>query len=322
MIGELSSSALPRPAVFHHSCRAMGTRFSMVLPGVDTMTGEALAEFADSHLRSQERLMSRFDAMSPVSELNRRAGEEPMAVPPAIWSILAQCRDHWKRTRGAFDITQWPLNQLWREHVQQGAEPSEEAIRETRGRTGMERIRLDAAERTVKFEAHGMSIDFGGFGKGFALERLAEHYRAQGVERAFFSFGESSVTVIGSHPHGPAWPVGIANMFHPETAVHDFSLRDASLSTSGTAPFNETGGSQNFGHIINPRDGRPISGYRTMSVMSPSAIDAEVLSTALLVTPEMERAEILSVYPGASAIEIIYESRDNLAPRIQWRYET
>jgi FAD:protein FMN transferase len=300
----------------------MGTRFSMVLPGVDTMTGEALAEFADSHLRSQERLMSRFDALSPVSELNRRAGEEPTAVPPALWSILAQCRNHWRRTRGAFDITQCPLNQLWREHVQSGAEPSEQMIRDTRARTGLDRIRFDDAARTLKFATDGMSLDLGGFGKGFALERLAEHFRAQGIERAFFSFGESSVTVIGSHPHGPAWPVGIANMFHPETAAHTFSLCDASLSTSGTAPFNETGGPQNFGHIINPRDGRPISGYRTMSVMSPSAIDAEVLSTALLVTPEIERAEILSGYPGASAIEITYESSDNFAPRAQWRYET
>jgi thiamine biosynthesis lipoprotein len=320
MIGEVSS--IPRPAVFHHSCRAMGTRFSMVLPGVDCMAGEALAEMGDSHLRSQERLMSRFDPLSPISELNQRAGEGPIAVPPALWKILAQCRSHWQRTRGAFDITQWPLNQLWREHLGRGEEPSENSLRETRRLTGMEQLQFDEMARTLRFAAEGMVLDLGGFGKGFALEGLAQHFRGQGVARAFFSFGESSVTVIGSHPHGPAWPVGIANMFHPEIVVHTFDLRDASLSTSGTAPFNETGGPQNFGHVINPRDGRPIEGYRTMSVAAPSAIDAEVLSTALLVTPETERVEILSGYPGASAIEVVYEPHNQFAPRIQWRYET
>ena len=298
----------------------MGTRFSMVLPGMDSLVGEALAEFTESHLRSQERLMSRFDPLSPISELNQRASEEPTPVPPALWKILVQCRSHWQRTRGAFDITQWPLNQLWREHLEHGGPPSDELIDETRARTGMQRLQFDESARALKFETEGMVLDLGGFGKGFALERLAEHFREQGVERAFFSFGESSVTVLGSHPHGPAWPVGIANMFHPETSVHRFDLRDTSLSTSGTAPFNETRG--NFGHIINPRDGRPIAGYRTMSVAAPSAVDAEVLSTAILVTPETERAEILSDYPGASAIEIVYEPHHNFAPRIQWRYET
>jgi thiamine biosynthesis lipoprotein len=167
-----------------------------------------------------------------------------------------------------------------------------------------------------------MLLDLGGFGKGYALGQLAQHFRQQGIERAFLSFGESSVTVLGSHPHGPAWPVGIANMFHPETTAHRFDLRDASLSTSGTAPFNEAGGPKNFGHIINPRDGRPIEGYRTLSVAAPSAVDAEVLSTALLVTAEAERAAILSGYPGVSGIEIVYEPHNNFAPRIQWRYET
>lgn len=267
--------------------------------------------------------MSRFDPNSPVSELNRCCANEVFTPPPALWKILWQCREHWQRTRGAFDITQWPLNRLWREHLGPGESPSEEAINETRAHTGMERMHFDESARTIRFETSGMGIDLGGFGKGYALEQLAVYFRERGIARAFFSFGESSVTVIGSHPHGPAWPVGIANMFHPEIAVHTFSLRDASLSTSGTAPFNQAGGSQTFGHIINPRDGRPIAGYRTMSVASPNAADAEVLSTALLVTPEAEREEILRSYPNVSAVEIVYESGGkDFAPRIQWRYET
>src|SRR5215469_14341545 len=143
MTAEAPTSASVTPAIFHHSGRAMGTRFSMVLPGVNATTGEVLAEFADSHLRSQERLMSRFDPISPVSELNRCSAGETFTPPPALWKILCQCRDHWQRTRGAFDITQWPLNRLWREHLERGEPPSDNAIEETRTRTGMDRTHFD-----------------------------------------------------------------------------------------------------------------------------------------------------------------------------------
>lgn len=265
--------------------------------------------------------MSRFDGLSPISEVNRCAAEEAVVVPPALWNILTECRGHWERTRGGFDITQGPLEKLWREHLNREVEPSEEAIREVQLRTGMGGIYFDEGARALRFGAAGMALDLGGFGKGFALERLTEHFREQGVTCAFLSFGESSVTVMGSHPHGPAWPVGVADMFRPNVAVHTFSLRDYSLSTSGTAPFNAMGGAHSFGHIISPREGRPISGYRTMSVASASAIEAEVLSTALLAVPETERVEILLNYPGVSALEIIFDPRDNFASRIHWRHE-
>ena len=75
---ETRSPRSPAPAkVFHYTCFAMNTRFSMVLVGVDAERAEALAQAAQRDLRAHERLMSRFDAESPVSDLNRRAAEEP-----------------------------------------------------------------------------------------------------------------------------------------------------------------------------------------------------------------------------------------------------
>lgn len=276
---------------------------------------------AERELRAHERMMSRFDAQSSVSDVNRRATENAVQLPEGIWEVLSLCGDYWKRTHGAFDITLWPLNRLWREHLDRGEEPTGEAIEQARGQTGFERLQFDEAAHTVRFQREGMSIDLGGFGKGFALERLVGSLRAEGVERAFLSFGESSIAVLGSHPYGPTWPVGVANMFQPSETVHTFQLHNASLSSSGTAPFNQMGGSRTFGQIIDPRNGRPIEGYRTMSVASPGGMEAEILSTALLVAPERERAAILSGFSGISALEIVYHSNEgNFVPRIQWRY--
>ena len=317
----LSPRISSRAHVFHRSCFAMNTRFSMVLVEIDSEKAESLANAAELELRSHEHIMSRFDPESPVSDLNRRAMKHAVHPPNELWEILTLCRHYWKHTDGAFDITLWPLNSLWRMRLAQGEEPTEEAIAEARQQTGMQRLRFNDRAQTVQFQSAGMSIDLGGFGKGFALERLAGSLRTEGVERAFLSFGESSITVLGTHPHGPSWPVGITNMFDPSQTVHTFHLQNASLSSSGTAPFNRTGHARVFGQIIHPHTGHPIEGFRTLSVASPSGIEAEVLSTALLVTPEQKRAAVLSEFSAISAIEIVYYSREgDFVPRIQWQY--
>lgn len=293
----------------------------MVLVGVETERAEALAVAAERELRAHERTMSRFDPEGPVSELNRRAAENAVQPPQELWEILSLCRDYWKRTHGAFDITLLPLTQLWREHLDRGAEPTAEALKQARRHIGFERLDFDDSARTLRFLSNEMSIDLGGFGKGYALERLAGSLRAQGVEQALLSFGESSITVLGSHPHGPAWPVGIANMFQPSETAHTFHLRNASLSSSGTAPFNRMGSSGALGQIVDPHSGRPIEGYRTLSVASPSGIDAEVLSTALLVTLESDRAALISEFSSVSAVEIVYYSEaGKFVPKIDWKY--
>ena len=299
----------------------MNTRFSMVLVGVNTERAGALAQAAERELRACEQLMSRFDVESQVFDLNRRFAEEPVEPSAELWRILALCGDYWRRTGGAFDITLWPLKRLWRGQLSRGEEPTEAALQQALDRTGFHHLHFDETARTVRVERRGMSLDLGGFGKGYALERLADGLRVAGVERAFLSFGESSVTVLGSHPHGPAWPVGVSNIFPPHEPVHTFLLQDASLSTSGTAPYNAAGGPRFLGQIIHPRSGRPIKGYRTLSVASPSGIEAEVLSTALLITPEQDRADILSGFAVVSAVEIVYDSdAGRFAPKIAWKF--
>ena len=87
------------------------------------------------------------------------------------------------------------------------------------------------------------------------------------------------------------------------------------MSTSG----NRTAG----GHIVNPRDGELITGRRTLSVACSSAVEAEVLSTALLAGPVAERAALLRKYPGTQAVEIGYHSDlDGWTGRMTWHHET
>jgi len=238
-----------------------------------------------------------------------------VAPPPALWEILQACRDHWQRTGGAFDIAQTARTELWRESAASGAEPSASELAAAGMQSGFQQVQFDGAARTVRFATPGLQLDLGGIGKGLALEAAAQALRQRGVTCGFLSFGESSIAVIGTHPSGPYWPVGVADLFQPGRSWHRFELRDSAMSSSG----NRTA----HGHIVNPRDGQLIAGRRTMSVACASAVDAEVLSTALLAVPVPERAALLTHYPGTQAVEIVYEpDSSGWAGSIFWQHES
>jgi len=276
--------------MFQHTMGAMHTRFSMVLPAVDARDGMVLARHTQALLREQELMMSRFIAEGDLATLNRTAARGPAPVPDRLWQLLDTCRRHHRLTGGAFDIAQ-------------GAR--------LRGH-GMDLLHFDAAARTLHFTERDVQLDLGGIGKGMALDVVRQYLIGQGVEQALLSFGESSVGVIGAHPAGDCWPIGVEHLYEEGRSLHRFELRDAAMSTSG----NRDGQA----HIVIPASGELVEGCMTMSVTCASAADAEALSTALVVLPAAQRASVLRNYPGAQAVEIVYLKQD-LKPDAGWTAE-
>ncbi|QBE66403.1 FAD:protein FMN transferase [Pseudoduganella lutea] len=278
--------------MFHQTFASMNTRFSMVLPAIDEHHGMQLAREAQVLLQEQEVLMSRFDAHGALAALNRIAAHGPAPVPAALWEVLDACRRHHHLTGGAFDIAQGG----------------------PQGSRGMQLLDVDAAARTVRFDAAGMQLDLGGIGKGIALDAVRQRLLARGVDQALLSFGESSLVVIGKHPAADSWPVGVEDLFHPGRSLHRFDLRDTAMSTSG----NRVGQA----HIFDPSDGQPISGCRTVSVSCAGAADAEALSTALFVLAPARRVEVLRHYPCAQAVEFIYlEKNGHWTVEKRWQHD-
>lgn len=276
--------------MFHHTLGAMNTRFSMVLPAVHERDGMALARTTQALLREQELMMSRFIPEGDLATLNRAAARGPAPVPDRLWQVLETSRRHHRLTAGAFDIAQ-------------GAR--------RRGH-GMDLLHFDAAARTLHFGQQDVQLDLGGIGKGMALDAVRQHLSDRGVEQALLSFGESSVSVIGAHPAGDCWPIGVEHLYEQGRSLHRFALRDAAMSTSG----NRDGQA----HIVIPASGELVEGCKTMSVTCASAADAEALSTALFVLPAARRAGVLRNYPGAQAVEIAYLKQD-LKPDARWTAE-
>ena len=106
-------------------------------------------------------------------------------------------------------------------------------------------------------------------------------------------FGGSSILGLGHHPFGDCWTVGVRNPFRPGV-LEDITLRNQAMSTSGNTP--------SYGaHIINPFTGEYVTARRQVTVVSEDALDAEVLSTTLMIAGEEQAERVAARFPGCSA---------------------
>lgn len=258
----------------------MATRFEIVLAGDNKARLQAAGEEALDEIARLEQQLSFYRPSSELSQLNARAADEWVAVSPPLFHLLETALELSRLTHGAFDPTAAPLLQAWGFVGASGAWADECAIAAACELVGAGRIALDADAFAVRFDRPGVALDLGAIGKGYAVECAAEILRENGVSRALLHGGTSTVAAIGD-----GWRVAVADPSDAENTLAVVTLDDGdSLSVSavhGKAFVGPDGGV--YGHVLDPRLGRPVSGASLAAAVLPSATETDALSTALLV---------------------------------------
>jgi thiamine biosynthesis lipoprotein len=147
----------------------------------------------------------------------------------------------------------------------------------------MSQVLLDESNFSVRFVREGMSLDLGAYAKGYAIDRAVESLRENGVTCALLHGGTSSVFGLGAQPQSSAWKVALDAPFPVERKAVTVELCDRALSVSGVRGRSFEVAGRRYGHVIDPRSGRPVDGALAAAVAGPSAEVCEALSTALLV---------------------------------------
>lgn len=200
---------------------------------------------------------------SPSTAMNEalRSGRCAAIDDPILLDALIRIDDAREATAGLFD-------------------PSVDA---RHGAIGWNDIRLDRRAMTIACDAP-IALDFGGFGKGYALDRAVLALREAEVDCALLSAGESSIAVVGEHPLGGAWSFAIPDPRDAGQMLVEVALIDEALSISATIG----GGidAPERAAVLRPGDAAAIVAPRTAVVVDRSGAMAEMLSTALIVADD------------------------------------
>ncbi|HEY6226565.1 MAG TPA: FAD:protein FMN transferase [Verrucomicrobiae bacterium] len=262
--------------------QAMATRFELVLNG-DSPSLRAAGEEALAEISRIESMLSLYKPSSEVANINARSGEEPVRVSAEMFALLDRAVALSRETNGAFDITIAPLVRCWGFMRGQGSIPSDSDIDEALANVGSHLLVLNFPHRTVQFSRPGMMLDFGAFGKGYAVDRAIEILRDYEITSALLHGGTSTVLGIGRAENNVPWRIAVTGEPPSEEVLWLVDLSETSLSVSAVWGKSFASQGRTFGHILDARTGRPSERAELAAVNVPSAADSDALSTALLV---------------------------------------
>ena len=237
----------------------------------------------EDKINELDEMLSTGKETSEVSRLNRSG---VAVLSPTVANLVKRSLDIYKKTDGLFDITIYPLMELWGFPTKNYKVPSEKEIEEKLKLVGSDKIDFNEETRKISFKNKGMEIDFGGIGKGYITDELVKILTDEKVESAIINLG-GNVFGFRKKPDGSLWNIAIRDPNEPDKYMAAIRLEDSAVITSGGYEryFEENG--IIYHHILDPRTGKPSeSGLKSVSIISKDGTLADALSTSLFIMGE------------------------------------
>jgi len=287
---------------------ALGTRCELQLATADESAARAFVTRAIGWVEAFEAKYSRFRCDSWLSRVNAAAGANWVEADAEAEQLLALCDTLYFVTGGVLDPTILPLLRLWNYHDPQARAPGDEAIAAARRLVGWRKVQREPGR--VFLPEPGMSLDFGGFGKEYAVDMVAQLALDHGLGNVLVDFGHD-LRVLGAPPGRAAWHIGLENPRAPGTASGSVALAgNRGVASSGDYARRVLIGGKRFGHIVDPRTGRPVAnGCVQATAIAGTCLQAGVLSTTAFVLGVPAGIEFIHSFPGAEGLLVTEQVR-------------
>ena len=235
-------------------------------------------------LEKWNSILSDYDDESEVSNLSRPQNiGHWQNVSVELAEAVTRSKEWYDISQGTFDVTCGAVTALRRKRRLADAEEWKAAIQTI----GWESVEWDAEKRAIKIIREGVKFDFGGIGKGLAVDKVCKLMEGLGLERFIVNF--SGNLRAGKPPiDREGWPVEVESLGGSVSDVRDFyrfRLANLSMATSGDQfqsfpDWKSKSLQDRSSHIIDPQDGGGLIGRQAVTVFSDEASDADAAATA------------------------------------------
>jgi len=264
----------------------MGTIVDATLIHSDVEEGRADLVQAFQEMERVEALLSMHRETSDIALVNRNAGVRPVTVHPETLAILSRAKTYADRLDGLFDVTVGTVTELWGfSDDQEPHLPPDSAITRARKLIDFRQLVLSERDTTAFLSVPGMKIDLGGIAKGYAIDRGASVLHSLGRQDFLINAG-GDLFVSGEKGPDTPWRVGVRHPRDDEALLATLDARDMAVVTSGDYERTFTQDGVRYHHIIDPRTGYSATASQSVTIVAPTAEEADVLATYLFISAD------------------------------------
>jgi thiamine biosynthesis lipoprotein len=269
--------------VFKKGLFLMGNNFEISVVAQDELWALEKIDLAVVEIKRIEKLLTTYNEQSETNLINRNAGVKPVNVSVETIQLIQRSIRISEITQGAFDISYGSVDKsLWNFDTTMQSLPDAATAKKMVRLINYKNIIVNTEVETVYLREKGMRIGFGGIGKGYAAERAKYVLKKAGVEAGIVN-ASGDLTTWGYQPDGTAWTIGIVHPNFANTIFSYMNVTDMAVATSGNYEKFIMIKGKKFSHTINPRTGLPVTGIKSVTIISPNAEIADAMATPVTI---------------------------------------
>lgn len=263
--------------------KLMGNAFEITVVAEQAQWANEKINLAIAEIKRIEKLLTTFDDNSQTNQINNKAGISAVKVDREVFDLIERSVKISALTDGAFDITYGSIDKrLWNFDKTMKELPDEASAKEMVKLINYRNIILNANDSTVMQKEKGMRIGFGGIGKGYAAEMAKSLLIKEGV-RAGIVNAAGDLTAWGAQANSQPWTIGISNPDNANLPFSYLNVVDMAVATSGNYEKFITIKGKKYSHTINPKTGLPVTGIKSVTIISPNAEIADAMATPVTI---------------------------------------
>ena len=282
----------------------LGTSMTLAVLGVNKTTATRAMEKTLMEIQKLDAILSSYRDDSEISVLNRLGSSENAS--PELIAVVRLCEAWRTRSKNNFSCKLGGIIDQWQEATISEEMPNRVEIRKAARAANRASIELSSDEHLISLEKP-IKLNVSGLAKGYIIDRAFEVLLsfAKGAQALKVDIGGDGRYWAASDSE--AWQIEVSTDPRGNDTPQDtsFTIRDGAVAASGHRDRGYLIGRRSFSHILKPRDGWPPHEAPSAIVVTPKAVDADAIATALAVMEPTEGVDWANQLQGTEALLVI-----------------